>query len=1014
MDYFPSAEAMAADLEVELLLQADVDRKMLTRKERLSQFTADSTISGHLYGRVREQQARELGSKDLRGRILWLTAPHSTVEHLSWAVGLADQITRQKGLVYLAASSIETLLPARTGVRGEALPDAVQARLRSWLNGSTYAVGTDLEGVRMVVPVTAHDVVGPASAETGWTVLLLDPLPEDYDGPYPKAGSVDAVVLITAFRDHTVSELQESVAGLRRAGHPLLGVVGMGPRHDPEAGGGTPPPTRRSASIWRTEETPPERKESAPPRLVAVPGTLGRSSGPQSADPPETSVPKAADPEETTWTKLGRSGLEVGTSKQGPVRSNDGPPSRKKLTEKNAARTSKDVPPVERPIKDAVRPVEGPPRSGDSPRPIRASTPLTPSTPEAKPRSVPSDAPAARGGHHGRGSSSSRDEGSRGADPRGAKSKRSGPPPEARGVQRNDSSNPLGTAQRGDGASSSFEGEEHRTVWSDLPHAAATPPQSRPAVTPHQTPPANPRADSGTAGREPLKRFHPREPGPASPPLRTTPERQSPERPTPERPTPNRPTPERPTPERPAPNRPNLERPLVAPNVTPLRVTGGGRPGGPRELTSEERSVALLSGWQRERQRRATRGGRAVMWIGSSVILLGLVGAFFLMRPSLIASGRLPGWMAGSSGTGAESGASSVSKKTASRAKPSDTHVTTQLDESATTEREIAEREALLADLRSRHAAAGSAPNDPYGTAPDDPLTSVPSDLPMNEALSPLGSAEDPSASVPGGAVGAAAGDAQVDEQVAEPSPVPQAGDDGARTGFVSDPAALSSSETSVTEAPVDEGRANEQSVTDPLAIPNIPFEVRPPVDPLGSGSAASPEGDTRGQESATPPGPDSVEPSASRVGDDDSASDETAASDGAAGSGGTTPASSSPEGEALATEPIAAEAAVIDPGTAYVVHLGSFRLRREADAEVARLLGLGYDARALHVNVPEKGPWYRVVIGAFATFADARQSAIVLGETTGRTRPNVVGAGGYGAPVPILEESESPGKATP
>ena len=134
MNYFPSAEAMAADLDLELLLRAEVDRRMLTRKERLSQFATDATVAGHLYGRVREQQAREKRSQDLRGKILWMTAPFATVEHLSWAVGLADQITRQRGRVYLAASSIETLLPARTGVRGEGVPDAVQNRLRSWLN----------------------------------------------------------------------------------------------------------------------------------------------------------------------------------------------------------------------------------------------------------------------------------------------------------------------------------------------------------------------------------------------------------------------------------------------------------------------------------------------------------------------------------------------------------------------------------------------------------------------------------------------------------------------------------------------------------------------------------------------------------------------------------------------------------------------------------------------------------------------------------------------------------------
>jgi cell division septation protein DedD len=111
---------------------------------------------------------------------------------------------------------------------------------------------------------------------------------------------------------------------------------------------------------------------------------------------------------------------------------------------------------------------------------------------------------------------------------------------------------------------------------------------------------------------------------------------------------------------------------------------------------------------------------------------------------------------------------------------------------------------------------------------------------------------------------------------------------------------------------------------------------------------------------------------------------------------------------------PSGAAAPALDAASTYAVHLGSFRLRREADAEVARLQELGFEARWVHVNVPEKGPWYRVVVGEFATFAEAQESALVLRESTGRTRPNIVGAGGYGAPVPVPDQSESPGKATP
>jgi cell division septation protein DedD len=109
-------------------------------------------------------------------------------------------------------------------------------------------------------------------------------------------------------------------------------------------------------------------------------------------------------------------------------------------------------------------------------------------------------------------------------------------------------------------------------------------------------------------------------------------------------------------------------------------------------------------------------------------------------------------------------------------------------------------------------------------------------------------------------------------------------------------------------------------------------------------------------------------------------------------------------ESTGVSAEPVVDETAGGSPESAYVIHLGSFRLRREADAEVERLRGLGVDARALHVNVPGKGPWYRVVVGGFASFAEAKARALGLRELTSRAKPNVVGAGGYGAPVPVVE----------
>ncbi|MCA9729356.1 MAG: hypothetical protein KC729_16830, partial [Candidatus Eisenbacteria bacterium] len=311
MEYFPSAESMAADLQVDLLLRADIDRRMLTRKDRLSQFVSDPLTSGHFHGKVCEEHARKFRGAGLRGRVLWVTAPYGTTEHLSWVAGLADQITREKGRVYLAASEVESLLPARSGARGEGLPDTVAEKLRDWLEAPSYAVGTDLEGVRVVIPITSHDAVGSAPEARDWTVILLDPLPEDYDGPYPDAEHVDAVIVAAAFRDHSAAELRDSVDGLKRAGLPILGVVAIGPKEGGGEASERGASTRKAASIWREPDFPPAPPETTgSPRLVAVPGTLGRSRPGEPAG--AGAGGRGTDPEESTWGRIAGARSESG------------------------------------------------------------------------------------------------------------------------------------------------------------------------------------------------------------------------------------------------------------------------------------------------------------------------------------------------------------------------------------------------------------------------------------------------------------------------------------------------------------------------------------------------------------------------------------------------------------------------------------------------------------------------------------------------------------------------------
>ncbi len=97
-----------------------------------------------------------------------------------------------------------------------------------------------------------------------------------------------------------------------------------------------------------------------------------------------------------------------------------------------------------------------------------------------------------------------------------------------------------------------------------------------------------------------------------------------------------------------------------------------------------------------------------------------------------------------------------------------------------------------------------------------------------------------------------------------------------------------------------------------------------------------------------------------------------------------------------------------------FVVHLSSFKLEREAAAEVANLAALGVDARYLLVDVPGKGPWYRVVTGRFATFAEAEARAMRLCRSKGVPRTHVAGLGGRGAPVPVDSLAGVPAESRP
>ena len=56
-----------------------------------------------------------------------------------------------------------------------------------------------------------------------------------------------------------------------------------------------------------------------------------------------------------------------------------------------------------------------------------------------------------------------------------------------------------------------------------------------------------------------------------------------------------------------------------------------------------------------------------------------------------------------------------------------------------------------------------------------------------------------------------------------------------------------------------------------------------------------------------------------------------------------------------------------------YSVHVGSFKMKNNADRLVERLTRIGYNAREEFISLPQKGSWYRVLVGTFNTREDAK-----------------------------------------
>ncbi len=87
-----------------------------------------------------------------------------------------------------------------------------------------------------------------------------------------------------------------------------------------------------------------------------------------------------------------------------------------------------------------------------------------------------------------------------------------------------------------------------------------------------------------------------------------------------------------------------------------------------------------------------------------------------------------------------------------------------------------------------------------------------------------------------------------------------------------------------------------------------------------------------------------------------------------------------------------------------FVVHVSSFRIPKDAESEVSRLLAAGVPARILTVVLPERGRWHRVIVGAYPDSASAVEEAGALrarGLVSFTQTLRATGRGGDRAPIP-------------
>ena len=163
--YYASAADASSGLGLPLLLAASPSAAVPRHGERLSDFAPDVFEGGRLFHRL------ALG-KEVVDPAIWVTGPNGTSEYVVWAVGFAEHAARSGMAAYLIdldpAHPLRSLAPGG----GRPLPRPVLDRIRRLGVPGAAAWATDLQGVRLVLPVEG-ETEGAPGPEAARTILVF-------------------------------------------------------------------------------------------------------------------------------------------------------------------------------------------------------------------------------------------------------------------------------------------------------------------------------------------------------------------------------------------------------------------------------------------------------------------------------------------------------------------------------------------------------------------------------------------------------------------------------------------------------------------------------------------------------------------------------------------------------------------------------------------------------------------------------------------------------------------------